>query len=349
MNSALNVPKKKVCILNGISHSKNFLYLMRRDQRIFWNYAVIFGYQLSYKSESQLYIGIEFDKLTLNKRQQKFFVEGILEIYEACQEKNIHFHIINNMPLFLQSWNIDCIILDYSPLRQCSQYYKEVTEFCKANKVALYQVFAHHIVPLSLIKKGLKTSRDVKAEIRKHFSEYFIPFPVIPVHHYNKMLEKSSCPELASSNVENYFIGGTSSGMKVLHKFYNTKLQSYAEKRNDIDSCNLSELSPWLHAGHISSQQILIIGKKRFGFGNPNFLSFFNEVHGWKSISEYFVMNNSDYDTVRAAEDWVLRSFQLHKNDPREVIYSLDELMHSKTRDKHWNAGQRELMCRGVL
>jgi hypothetical protein len=47
-------------------HTKNVLYLMARDQRIHENYCMALAYHLSYKAESQLYLGIELKHVKMN-------------------------------------------------------------------------------------------------------------------------------------------------------------------------------------------------------------------------------------------------------------------------------------------
>ena len=121
-------------------HNKNILYLMRRDQRLHQNYAVMLGYQLSYNTKSQLYIGVEFDKLTLNNRQKKFFAEGLMDVEDECKKYNLSLFSISSLSEFAKEHDVDCIILDYSPLRQCRLYYKTVEKICDMLDMALYQV-----------------------------------------------------------------------------------------------------------------------------------------------------------------------------------------------------------------
>jgi deoxyribodipyrimidine photo-lyase len=48
----------------------------------------------------------------------------------------------------------------------------------------------------------------------------------------------------------------------MLQSFIDIRLKDYGTKRNDPNSNNLSNLSPYIHYGHISVQKLVIVLKK---------------------------------------------------------------------------------------
>jgi deoxyribodipyrimidine photo-lyase len=77
--------------------------------------------------------------------------------------------------------------------------------------------------------------------------------------------------------------------------------------------------------------------------------AFLNEMLTWRELSLNFCSRNPDHGSLAALPDWVHRSMRAHREDPREVTYTLDELERAATHDAIWNAGQRELVETGQM
>lgn len=54
---------------------------------------------------------------------------------------------------------------------------------------------------------------------------------------------------------------GYKAGIAILESFIETRLKIYTDKRNDPTLNALSNLSPWLHFGHISAQRCVLAVK----------------------------------------------------------------------------------------
>lgn len=54
---------------------------------------------------------------------------------------------------------------------------------------------------------------------------------------------------------------GPSAALKAVDAFINERLKIYAEKRNDPNLHACSDLSPYLHFGHLSAQRMALIVK----------------------------------------------------------------------------------------
>ena len=48
--------------------------------------------------------------------------------------------------------------------------------------------------------------------------------------------------------------------------------------------------------------------------------------------------------TIRGAHNWAQTTLQEHWNDPREVIYSQEQLETAQTGDNLWNAAQLQMV-----
>lgn len=162
--------------------------------------------------------------------------------------------------------------------------------------------------------------------------------------------------------------GGRQAGLGMLGQFIFNGLLEYDEKRNDPDENKTSQLSPWLHFGKISEYEIVksVLDYQPKGWdldrisynngstggffnGNPNIDSFLDEVITWREVGFHFAHHREDYDKLESLPDWVLKTMDAHKDDPREWIYSYEELANSKTHDDIWNAAQTQLREDGII
>lgn len=153
-----------------------------------------------------------------------------------------------------------------------------------------------------------------------------------------------------------------------LGQFVGYGLLQYDEKRNDPDENKTSGLSPWLHFGKISEYEIVKTALAHqpegwdldditfnkgstggFFNGDTNIDSFLDEVITWREVGFHFAHHRPDYAEFESLPDWALETLEDHADDPREWIYSFEELEQSKTHDEIWNAAQTQLREEGII
>ena len=162
--------------------------------------------------------------------------------------------------------------------------------------------------------------------------------------------------------------GGRKAALGMLGQFIRNDLLEYDEKRNDPDENKTSQLSPWLHFGKISEYEIVQavlehqpkgwdLDKITFnkgstgGFfnGDPNIDGYLDEVITWREVGFHFAFHRDDYDQLKSLPDWVQKTMDKHRDDPREWIYDYDQLANSQTHDDIWNAAQTQLREEGII
>lgn len=162
--------------------------------------------------------------------------------------------------------------------------------------------------------------------------------------------------------------GGRSAALGMLGHFVQHALLEYDDKRNHPDEKKTSQLSAWLHFGKISEYEIVKTvmdyqpkgwdldkitynngSKGGFFNGGPNIDGFLDEVITWREVGFHFAHHRPDYDQFESLPDWALQTLNEHKNDPREWIYSYDQLAASETHDEIWNAAQTQLREEGII
>ncbi|EOB15534.1 deoxyribodipyrimidine photo-lyase [Nosema bombycis CQ1] len=333
--------EQRLKILNGNPKTGPTLYVMRRDQRIYENYAIEYGYSLSYEKKSEFIIGIDFSTIIVNEFQKMIMFEGLEELSKDCLKFNLPLFSFDNLKFLIDKMKIKNIILDYSPLRGSLKYDEDVTKICKDLGIYCVQVDAHNVVPHNLLETYKRTGKSVKNDLFKHFFDFLKEFKSLEKHKFNKSKGDFKLPSFTKHD---YFIGGYKAGMNQVQYFFKNKFKRYADKRNSPDDNVLSDLSPYLHFGQISSQKVLLDAYDLFyNKDDKNLESFVNEIFVWKETSEHFCFHEKNYDNLEGALPWAKESLLKHADDKREKIYTKDILEEGKTKSELWNAAQTEL------
>jgi deoxyribodipyrimidine photo-lyase len=161
--------------------------------------------------------------------------------------------------------------------------------------------------------------------------------------------------------------GGSTPAQSLLREFLRTKLATYAEDRNEPAKHATSELSPYLHFGHISVHQIFSEITKQEGW-TPAHLSlratgsrsgwwgvsqdvegFLDQIVTWREVGFNFCHTRSDYDRFDSLPPWALKTLREHARDERTHIYSLEDFERAATHDPLWNAAQTQLVIEGRI
>jgi len=161
--------------------------------------------------------------------------------------------------------------------------------------------------------------------------------------------------------------GGGPAAAAALREFVRHRLPRYAEDRNDPGADAASGFSPWLHFGHLSTHQVLdeiaraedwtparIAAKgsgKKDGWWNlaPSSEAFLDQIVTWRELGFHFAARRDDHDRYESLPAWARSTLEEHARDPREHVYTLDELERSATHDELWNAAQRQLVHEGRI
>ncbi len=161
--------------------------------------------------------------------------------------------------------------------------------------------------------------------------------------------------------------GGIKAAAKKLKSFGNDKLHRYEEDRNQPEEDVASGFSPYLHFGHISIHEIFsrlmsdeewspndlaekATGSKAGWWGcSPMAEAFLDELITWREVGYNRCWQRDDYDQYESLPDWAQQTLEIHANDPRPNIYSLEEFESAATHDDLWNAAQTQLVHEGRI
>jgi deoxyribodipyrimidine photo-lyase len=259
------------------------------------------------------------------------------------------------IPKFINKNNTSVLVSDFDPLRIKRIWKREVA---KKIEIPFYEVDAHNIVPCPIASNKTEFGAyTIRPKIHKLLPEFLDEFPSI-----RKMKKTESSVsdkinwdrDLASlkSNREvkevDWIKPGESVAANSLKNFLENKLERYAEDRNDPNKNALSNLSPYLHFGHISAQRVALT-IQQFYQKNPSADTFLEELIVRRELSDNFCYFNSKYDSFDGFHNWAKETLNKHRKDKRDFVYSLEDFENANTHEDLWNAAQKELLITGKM
>lgn len=161
--------------------------------------------------------------------------------------------------------------------------------------------------------------------------------------------------------------GGQRAAERALDRFLTARLSRYAEESNQPQAEAVSELSAYLHFGHLSAHQVFraiarleewspwklqaeATGKRSGWWGlGAAAESFLDQLVTWRELGYNFCLQRLDYASFESLPDWSRRTLEEHASDPRPTLYSREQFEQAETHDALWNAMQNELRARGRI
>eukprot|EP00116_Pleurobrachia_bachei_P005365 sb/3465627/ len=198
----------------------------------------------------------------------------------------------------------------------------------------------------------------MRNRIFKKFDTYFTEFPDVVEHPFTaeQPAEDINWEEVHNSVVVDeevkpieLFRPGAKYGYAQMNAFFSNDLHRYKEKRNDPSVNAISDLSPWLHAGHISAQRVIIEAnyyQKQFPRSVEKFI---DETVTWSEMSDNYCYYNENYDNINGAPDWARETLEKHASDERQWVYTCEQWEKAETHDNLWNAAQLQLVKSGKM
>jgi len=161
--------------------------------------------------------------------------------------------------------------------------------------------------------------------------------------------------------------GGSDAGETLLTSFLKRRIDAYGQDRNHPDDDGASGLSPYLHFGHVASQEVVSAVLAREGWGperlststtgsrtgwwgvGPGAESFLDQIITWRELGFVFAHHRPDHMEYEALPGWARATLEEHAGDRRPWRYTLEELEQARTHDEVWNAAQTQLRVEGRI
>ncbi|CAH0481051.1 unnamed protein product [Peronospora belbahrii] len=246
----------------------------------------------------------------------------------------------------------------------------------------IVQIEGDVVVPAEVVTdKEEYAARTIRPKITKHLARYIVPLESLTIEQEYQTQGKSLLDVLGTSKqlkpldvtsldavsntlelldvdhnvkgVDWHFRGGENAASAYVKKFLTPdKLARFAAERNDPSLDGGSDLSIYLHHGHISVVRVALAAHKLKSVARvkEGLASFLEELIVRRELSVNLVVYNQDnYDSMRCLPNYAQTTLREHADDKRDQLYSREKLESYQTKDRLWNAAQRELVVSGKM
>src|SRR5262249_40602243 len=131
------------------------------------------------------------------------------------------------------------------------------------------------------------------------------------------------------------FKGGTAEGLRSLRRFLKERLARYDTARNQPSQAGTSELSAYLHFGHLGPLTGAVALRDADA---PQAAkdAFLEELIVRRELAINFVARNPAYDRLAGCPEWARKTLADHTRDEREFLYTDAQFENAETHDSLW-------------
>ena len=383
----------------GVNHKGEFiLYWMIANRRLRWNYSLDRVNQWAAELDKPVVVleAVTCAHEWACDRFHGFIIEGMKQNYKEAGNKNIlYYPFVEDEPGrgkgLVETWarHACLVVTDDYPAFFIPGMLNKISGKLP---VLIELVDSNGLLPMDAAKREFKTAYSFRRFLQKTLPSCIMDHPQKdPLKDLRLDRIKSlpgeltyKWPPASLEFLENYpaelkklpidhdvkiieKAGGCGTGSRLLEVFINEKLPDYNEKRNHPEEDVTSNLSPYLHFGHISAHEIFhrmqdsegwnpgklgerAYGKKEGWWGmSKSAEAFLDQLTTWRELGFNICRFNSDYYKYASLPGWAKETLKIHELDEREYIYSLDEFEHAGTHDPLWNAAQMQLVREGRI
>ncbi|MFW5759885.1 MAG: deoxyribodipyrimidine photo-lyase [Cyclobacteriaceae bacterium] len=339
------------------------LYWMQQSQRAEYNHALEFALEKANDLKMPLLVVFSLmdDYPEANLRHYYFMVEGLKEVQQALQKRNIRMIVAHGHPAEVALNYADkagCIVTDMGYLRHHKEWRKKVA---REAKVKVWQIESDLIVPVEVTSpKQEYAARTIRSKIHKHLDKFLNEVkPSRPQHSSLDIKDngldisdvEKACAKLKLDTsikpVPQFFKGGTSQAQKRFKNFLKDSLPKYNKNRNQAQSNDISHMSMYLHFGQISA--IWLAREALQQKSKEDVDSYIEELLVRRELAANYCYYNPEYDSFKSIPEWAQKTLEKHKSDNREHVYSRKQLEDAQTHDEYWNASMREMRYTGFM
>eukprot|EP00891_Asterochloris_glomerata_P000939 jgi/Astpho2/939/Aster-00776 len=342
---------------------------MSRDQRVQDNWALLHAAEQAAKSGAGVAVAFNLVPAYVHAgaRQFCFMLRALEKVEPKLKALNIPFYMLQGdptetLPKLVADSKASLLVTDFAPLRLGREWRDKVAE---SISIPFHEVDAHCTVPTWLASNKRETgARTIRPKIHKHLPEFLTDFPEVPKQPEWKASRKlepvdwkaliKNAQEKGKEVPEMHWVEpGEDAAMEALTGkdgfLQKERLENYDALRNKPMEDATSNLSGWLHFGHLSQQRVGLEAGKHKSAAKGAVDSLQEELLVRGALAENFCFYEPKYDSLECAADWAKDSLEKHKGDKREWTYTEKEFEDAKTHDDLWNAAQREMTHLGKM
>jgi photolyase PhrII len=264
----------------------------------------------------------------------------------------------SSSPLVQLAERAALVVTDWFPTFIIPRQTKRLREKTDTPVVA---VDAQLVVPVTVLDKEHATARGIRPRLMQHLDEHLhyvgddepsvrtpVSLPFTPT-----AVTEDRIPELVAQCAIDHSVppspiirGGRTAALARLHWWLAHGLHRY-EERNDPNVDVTSGMSPYLHFGNVSVQELLLLARDT-GPAVP-YAKFLDEVLTWRELSFNMAHWNPRHRTFAAVPQWAQDQFAKHEDDDRPALLPQEILEAGRTGELLWDAMQRSYVRDGWM
>jgi len=362
----------RVTKLNNASENKKgryVLYWMQMFKRASHNYALNFAIQMANERHLSLvvYEGLTFSYPWANDRFHTFILEGVAEKYDEFSARGIRyiFYLQRNQRDSRQvvpqlAREAALVVTDDYPCFIIPRHNERISQL----DLPVYTVDANGMVPLAALPKEEYAAYTIRPKINRLLPDLprvvntphvDVPKPELDVDCPETTVSAENIPELVSQcdldhsvKPSDRYRGGTKAARQRLNHFAQNILPHYDKTQKEPSVDGVSRLSPYLHFGFISIQEV-VAAVEEAKAPKPAKAAFLEQAIVRRELSFNFTRHNPHYDSLQSLPAWALQTMRDHARDERPELLDAEKIEAAETYDELWNAAQRELVSTGHL
>jgi deoxyribodipyrimidine photo-lyase len=374
------------------------LYWMVASRRTTWNFALDRAVEWAEKLQKPLVIleALRCNYPWASDRMHRFVLDGMAEHARWLEHTNVHYYpYVEPKPkagkgLLAALASHACVVVtDDFP---CSFLPRMVASAARQVSVLMELVDSNGLLPMRQAEKAYPTAYVFRRFLQKELPRHLMEFPVANTLLNAKLPKAKPLPpevtkrwpkstvELLDSGARvlseiplDHDVppvktrGGSTAAQGPLGNFLRNSLPAYADTRNEPELQATSELSPYLHFGHISVHQIFselatqeswspdhlaqcATGSRSGWWGaSKGTEAFLDQVITWRELGFNCCQMRKDYGQFESLPAWALETLRNHARDERRNVYTVKQFERAMTHDPLWNAAQTQLLREGRI
>ncbi len=340
---------------------------MSRDQRVSDNHALLAAqkHALALKLPFAVLFVCNTTAAVRAREHYDFMLAGLYEVEAQLKKYNIPFiGLVGSHSATLEAvfhhLQPAAVYTDFNPLRGPRKLYEKI-----ASKQSLIIVDTHNTVPAWLASDKQEIgARTLRPKIAKQLAVFQLEPEKLQAHPHewpNKNIIsfaevadifEDRLQKVARNHTRHGFVPGETAALKTLQNFITTRFKGYASNRNNPTIDGLSNLSPYLHFGQVSSLRVALNAAEQLRNDatlQPDYDALIEEMIVRKELSDNFCYYGGDYTSLTSAPAWAQSTLQKHAADSREFLYTREQFELAQTHDQAWNAAQLQLRTKGKI
>ncbi len=316
-------------------NARYVLHWMQIHRRAYKNQALNFAISQANKLNLPLvaYEGLRPDYDQANDRIHQFIIEGAIYNHKDFAKRGIRycFYLMpdlqkgNRRAVGQLAQEAALLVTDDFPTFVVPEHNRAIV---KQVDCPVYAVDANGVVPIRELKQEEYAARTIRPKVHR-----LLPAHLWPIEEINPKIKSANLtldlreetslenPDLAallhgasidhSIQPSRLYRGGRDEALKRLNTFVSERLRNYNEGRNVTGEHWTSELSPYLHFGHISAMEAALAALHA-GAPAECIDAFLEELIVRRELSYNFCHFNPKHATIEALPAWARQTIFAH-------------------------------------